>query len=105
MSFAGKIRQGRNKKQFTQEKLAELLDVSRQAVSEWERGNKYPESEKLVMLAKALDVSLDWLFEDELANEIKATTAQPIPAGVIAGLETFSSAIDNLMGHKNDKVK
>lgn len=34
MSFAGRIRQGRNKKQFTQKKLAELLDVSRQVVSE-----------------------------------------------------------------------
>ena len=104
MSFAENVRQSRNEKQLTQEGVAELLDVSRQAISEWERGNKYPESEKLIMLAKVLGKSLDWLFEDELAEE-EAGNQQTILPGIVAGLEAFSSAIDNLMGHQNDKVK
>lgn len=38
MSFAENLRQIREEKNISQEKLAELLDVSRQAVSKWEQG-------------------------------------------------------------------
>ena len=103
MSFADHLRQSRNEKQLTQEGLAELLHVSRQAVSEWERGTKKPESDKLIMLVKVLGVSLDWLFEDEIAGRENEEYEQSIPAGVITGLEAFSSAIDNLMGNHNSK--
>ncbi len=38
MSFAENLKQIRKEKNISQEKLAELLDVSRQAVSKWEQG-------------------------------------------------------------------
>ena len=38
MSFAENLKQLRNEKQLSQEELAEMLDVSRQAVSKWEQG-------------------------------------------------------------------
>ena len=38
MSFADNLKQLRKEKQLSQEELAEILDVSRQAVSKWEQG-------------------------------------------------------------------
>ena len=38
MSFAKNLKQLRKEKQLSQEELAEILDVSRQAVSKWEQG-------------------------------------------------------------------
>ena len=38
MSFAERLKQIRKEKGLSQEDLAELLDVSRQAVSKWEQG-------------------------------------------------------------------
>lgn len=97
MSFAKNLKQGRNEKGLTQGGLAELLDVSRQAVSKWEQGEGYPEIEKLILLAKVLNISLDWLFAEELAKEGTAETQGKILPGIVAGLDTFSSAISNLM--------
>ncbi|WP_330407358.1 helix-turn-helix transcriptional regulator [Enterocloster lavalensis] len=39
MSFAARLKQIRKEKGLSQEDLAELLDVSRQAVSKWEQGD------------------------------------------------------------------
>lgn len=97
MSFSDNLKQSRNEKHLTQERLAELLDVSRQAVSKWEQGVGYPETDKLIVLAKVLRVSLDWLFKEELVDEEKSGIQTPIPSGVVAGLEAFSSAISGLM--------
>ncbi len=70
MSFAEKLRLVRKERGITQEELAELLDVSRQAVSKWESGMGYPETEKLLIIAKKLEISLDYLLlEEELLAE------------------------------------
>lgn len=61
MSFAENLKLIRKEKQISQEDLAEIMGVSRQAVSRWEQGNGYPEMEKLLLLAKKLNVSLDYL--------------------------------------------
>lgn len=42
MSFSENLKQFRNEKQLSQEELAEMLGVSRQAVSKWEQGIGYP---------------------------------------------------------------
>ncbi|MBP3541642.1 MAG: helix-turn-helix transcriptional regulator [Clostridia bacterium] len=62
MSFAENLKQLRKEKQLSQEELAEILDVSRQAVSKWEQGIGYPEVEKLLLLSRKLNISLDSLM-------------------------------------------
>ena len=62
MSFSDNLKHVRKEKQLSQEELAFMLEVSRQAVSKWELGEGYPEVEKLIILAKKLHVSLDYLF-------------------------------------------
>lgn len=97
MSFVENLKQSRNEKHLTQERLAELLDVTRQAVSKWEQGNGYPEIEKLITMAKILNISLDWLFAEELAKEENADVQKRNLPGAMAGLKAFATAIDNLM--------
>ena len=57
----------RKMKQMTQEDVAEIAGVSRQAVAKWESGETVPDLEKCRLLAEAFEVSLDDLanFESE----------------------------------------
>ena len=69
MSFAENLKQLRKEKCLSQEELAELLDVSRQAVSKWEQGLGYPEVETLLILSGKLNVSLDSLMSTNISQE------------------------------------
>ena len=62
MSFAENLQTIRKNNYLSQEELAEMLGVSRQAVSKWELGEGYPEVEKLLILSNKLNVSLDSLM-------------------------------------------
>ena len=75
MSFSENLQVIRKNNQLTQEELAELLGVSRQAVSKWELGEGYPEVEKLFILSKKLNVSLDSLMTGSISmNEVRETS-------------------------------
>ena len=80
MSFSENLKVLREEKNISQEQLAELLNVSRQAVSKWENDGGYPETEKLIQIAQKLDVSLDALlldqqFIDGAGDDLKNDTA------------------------------
>lgn len=79
MSFGENLQLLRKKNQLSQEGLAEMLGVSRQAVSKWELGEGYPEVDKLLLLSKKLNVSLDSLLGGEntraVSGEGKASAA------------------------------
>ena len=70
MSFGENLQTIRKKNHLSQEGLAELLGVSRQAVSKWELGEGYPEVDKLLLLSKKLNVSLDSLMSGEIAPPV-----------------------------------
>ena len=69
MSFSENLKQIRKEHHLSQEELAELLDVSRQAVSKWEQGQGYPEVEKMLLLSSKLHVSLDELMSTEMNQD------------------------------------
>ena len=69
MSFSENLKQIRKEHHLSQEDLAELLDVSRQAVSKWEQGQGYPEVEKLLLLSSKLNISLDTLMSVEMNRD------------------------------------
>ncbi len=56
----------RKKQGLSQVQLAEILNVTQGAVSQWEMGLSNPKSEILPELAKALDCTIDELFEDDV---------------------------------------
>ena len=68
MSFGDRLKVTRKQKGFSQEDLAEMLDVSRQSVTKWETGISYPEIRTLLELSCILEKDLDWLFSDEIID-------------------------------------
>lgn len=65
MTFGDRLSRLRKENNYTQEQLAQLLGVSRQAISKWESGLTYPETEKLIRMSDLLGCSLDYLIRDE----------------------------------------
>lgn len=65
MTLGQRIQKGRKESGLSQEELAELLGVSRQAVSKWENDSGYPEMEKMIRLSQLYHVSLDYLVGNE----------------------------------------
>lgn len=62
MTLAEQIKTLRVQQGMSQEKLAECMGVSRQAVTKWESGQSAPSTEKLFQLAELLGTSLDGLM-------------------------------------------
>lgn len=62
MEIPQRIQESRKKKGISQEQLAEVLGVSRQAVSKWESGQAMPELDKVIGMSEYFGVSTDWLL-------------------------------------------
>ena len=60
------IRKLRTEKGMTALQLAEIMDVSFQAVGKWERGEALPRAEQLPKLAETLGCKIDDLYEKEV---------------------------------------
>ncbi len=73
--FWRKIQKLRKEAGLSQEELSYQLDVSRQAISKWERDNGYPETEKIVRMSKIFNVTLDYLLNEE-GTQTSETTAE-----------------------------
>lgn len=87
--LADKIIQERKKKGWSQEELAERLDVSRQSVSKWEGGLSVPELDKIIAMSTIFGVSTDYLLKDEVEKaplNVSDTTA-PKPSRVVTERE------------------
>ena len=68
MTFAEKLTKLRRAQNYTQEQFSDLLGVSRQAVSRWESGTAYPETEKLIKIGEMFDCSIDYLLKDSIED-------------------------------------
>lgn len=94
MTIGEKIARLRKEQNLTQEQFAEVLKVSRQAVSKWERDEAYPDTEKLIRIGKIFDCSLDYLLKDELEQMDVNLAAAKEDAGydkMRAGILTYLS--------------
>lgn len=69
MTFGERLIKLRRAKGLSQEALGDMVGVTRQTVSKWERGDSTPELEKLVELARVFGVSLDELAGMERGQE------------------------------------
>ena len=79
MTFGEKLQKLRARAGLSQDQLAELLDVSRQAVSKWERDEAMPEAEKIVRISRQFGVSTDYLLLEELEDPAAAGARDPDP--------------------------
>lgn len=62
MAFKDIIYKFRTDMNISQEKFAEEFNVSRQTIQKWESGACYPETSKMIEIAKRFDISLDSLI-------------------------------------------
>lgn len=69
MILADKIIMLRKKNGWSQEELADKLNVTRQSVSKWEGAQSVPDLERILQLSKVFGVSTDYLLKDELEEE------------------------------------
>ena len=88
MSFGENLKNVRKQRGVTQEELSEILGVSRQAISKWESDSGYPETEKLLVISKTLNISIDYLLNDVTVMKEKEKTEEKsvvyAPTGKIA---------------------
>ena len=65
MTIGEKIKQLRTSQKLTQKELSEQLNVSSQAISNWERGQAYPDISNIIQLSDLFDISLDVLIKED----------------------------------------
>lgn len=65
MELGKKLQQLRKENHMSQEKLAEHLNVSRQAISKWEQGTVIPDTENIVRISRFFQVPIEFLLLDK----------------------------------------
>ncbi len=81
MILADKIIQLRKKQGWSQEELAERLDVSRQSVSKWEGAQSTPDLNKILAMAELFGVSTDYLLRDDMEEAPSLPPQEEADAG------------------------
>ncbi len=69
MTIGERIQTLRIERGLTQERLAEMLEISRQSVSKWELGQAVPDVDKIIRISELFDVSTDTILMRNTANE------------------------------------
>ncbi len=95
MTLGEKLAKARKEKNITQEQLADNLGVSRQAISKWESGVTYPETDKLIRMSELFDCSLDYLLKENIKNKAdKTETANMQGAAVVPVVFSLSKMLN-----------
>lgn len=101
MILADKIIRLRKKNGWSQEELADKMNVSRQAVSKWEVAQTTPDLEKILQLGNLFGVTTDYLLKDELVDEEFVEGVDETPIRKIS----LAEANDYLEQRKNASVQ
>ena len=72
MALSDNIKKAREKQGFSQEYIADKLNVSRQAVSKWETGQSEPSTQNLLQLAEVLKVDANILLNESRERKVFA---------------------------------
>ncbi len=78
MNLSEKIITLRKQKHWSQEELAEKLNVSRQAVSKWENASSIPDLDKIILLSEIFGVSLDDLIKEDTEEVLSFSDTENI---------------------------
>ena len=100
MILADKIIKLRKQSCWSQEELAEKMNISRQSVSKWESTNSIPDLNKIIMLADIFDVTTDFLLKDEYET-FDTVTESKEPSVTQITLEQALKYVENKMAASN----
>ena len=107
MNFSEKLQLIRKNKGFTQEELADKLDVSRQAVAKWESGQVYPDISNLIQISNLFNVTVDYLVKDQACmmnclEEICTDIDQLIEFRLEANVNTYAAYMNEVASTRLD---
>ncbi len=94
MILADKIIKLRKQFGWSQEELAEKMNISRQSVSKWESTNSIPDINRIIMLADIFDVSTDFLLKDDV-EEFESLSGGTEPGIIQISLEQALKYVEN----------
>lgn len=113
MSLGNKIYTLRKEKGLSQNELAELLNVSRQAISKWETDTAVPELDKLILICDHFGISLDELTgreekqtstgSDPVSNASTAFTTQKIVGYILLAVSLIGLFLSILLTADTDR--
>ena len=101
MTFSDKLIALRKKAGWSQEELAERLNVSRQSVSKWESAQSMPDIDKILQLSSLFSVTTDCLLKDTQDDTQPAAAQAPSPLPRV----TSAQAEDYLTKNIRDIVR
>lgn len=98
MILAEKITMLRKKNGWSQEELADKLQISRQSVSKWESGASIPDLDKIIKMSNLFGVSTDYLLKDELETVSYSETDAPEEQGRSVSVEEANEYMKTVEG-------
>ena len=81
----------RKKNGWSQEELAEKMEVSRQSISKWESAQSVPDMGRIVRLSDLFGVSTDYLLKDDIETEELISLPDPGTSLRTVSIEEASS--------------
>ncbi len=103
MTLGDKLSRLRKENNFTQEQLAEILGVSRQAVSRWESDAAFPETEKLIRISDLYGCSLDYLLRKDMDHDRQEQPQLPPQQKDAADALTFTLRLSDVREKKSER--
>lgn len=94
MSFSDKMKTLRKEKGYTQNNLALLLNVSQNAIYNWENGKREPSIDMIKKIADALDTSISYFLDDDLFDAATDTDSEYEE-------QIIDEKIKTIMGNRN----
>ena len=105
MSLEEKIREQRKKAGFSQEQLAEKLNVSRQAITKQETKKGISDASNLIAISDEFGLSLDELIKGDIAVKKKIISDSSAKKWHILVIRTIVNKVDTKKENKKEKVK
>lgn len=92
--FNERLKLARKAKKLTQEELGAIMGVKKNTVCDWEKGKYSPDVEIIAPLARALEVPVTYLIEDEANTQ---NTEKPASSENEAGWDEYDAIVAALM--------
>ena len=99
MTFGDQLSKARKEKEFTQEELAEKLNLPRQTILRWEKNQVFPDISNLKAVAQVLDVSFDYLLGEDKTNKVPSSklSLTDVLVGKEVRLIIYEESLDNYL--------
>ena len=101
MEFKDKLKKARKERGYTQDQLANGVNVSKSSISRYESGTQMPELATIKLIAKYLNISHQYLLEDEYTNEYliqEEFVKIPVVGTIKAGMPILAE--ENIIGYE-----